>query len=139
MASIASSPLPISGAEDQLSISVWCFTQITAEHMDACLQTRRGLPKAEGLCNTPPSTTAVSGGSQRPEEERAILRGSFPTPHATGQSTTCSKQPGTRAKPCWDHQWCLEDSKHPWQHLHKVSASLPCASLCAIPAGSPHF
>lgn len=27
--------------------------------------------KAEGLCNTPPSTTAVSSGNQRPRQERA--------------------------------------------------------------------
>lgn len=46
-------------------------------------------------------------------EERASalnVRDSSPTLHVTGQTVTCSKQPGTRAKPSWDHQWCLEET-----------------------------
>lgn len=130
MAGIAPSPLPFSEAEDQLNISVWCFAQIAAEHMDVCLQTRKGLPKAEGLCNTPPSTTAVSGGNQRPRVERATLRGSPPTPLAIRQSTTCSKQPGTRAKPCWDHQRCLEGTASIHGRAYTRSLRLFHVPLC---------
>lgn len=46
-------------------------------------------------------------------EERASalnVRDSSPTPHVTGQTVTCSKQPGTRAKPSWDHQWCQKET-----------------------------
>lgn len=54
------------------------------------------------------STLHHSSQQQKPEAKRGKGKDSAPTSRATGHTVTCSKQSGTRAKPSWHHQGCLE-------------------------------